>query len=112
MGRDEKGKEPSMIRVHVFHNPLGDCTNWGISSQNDSIVLVNEEFRDVPHYPYPHEPQGRLAKNGCGNYIIIPNDGKPSGHYMMGGNFAYTSDSRLSDVVGIYGAIPIHDRAE
>ena len=31
---------------------------------------------------------------------------------MMGGNFAHTSDSRLGQITGMYGAVAIHDRTE
>jgi len=100
-----------VLRVNVFHNPLGDCTNSGMSGGVDSLILVNEEFDNVPHYPKPHEPRARLVRNQLGSCIIVP-ENNPDGHYQMGGNFAYSCDSRFSDATKIYGAIPIHDRSE
>jgi hypothetical protein len=53
-----------------------------------------------------------LSKNSFGNVIVIPADKDPNTMQMMGGTYAATSDSRWSEAVGIYGAVPIHDRRE
>lgn len=110
--------------VSVFKNPLGDCTNGGISSNVTRLCIVNIEG---PFDPSDDMPAAILAPNQVGNPVIKPafcamhKEGQPwevaQGWFMMGGNFAYTSDSRFNEAVtkycpNFYGAVPIHDRQE
>lgn len=107
--------------VSVFKNPLGDCTNGGMSSNVTSICVVNV---DGPFEPSHDRPAAILTTNQVGNPVIKParqDFGCPwveqPGWFMMGGNFAYTSDSRFGEALrkmgaDFYGAIPIHDRQE
>ncbi len=55
---------------------------------------------------------GKWAEKNCG--YIEPYAPCPSGYvgWMSGGSFAGSSDGRFFDMVGIYGAVPVHDRAE
>lgn len=110
------------LMVSVFHNPLGDATNNGISKQVKTLCLVNV---DGPFVPDAKTPAAMLVKgNARGTVKIVPaakvgSEWKEaSGWWMMGGNFASTSDSRFSTAVEritgypFYGAVAIHDRAE
>lgn len=67
-----------------------------------------------PFEPTPDRPAARLDRNAFGNPILVPDVSTSEGMtpYMFGGTFAATSDSRWRESVGIYGAVPIHDRSE
>lgn len=115
------------LSVEVYKSArLGDCTNHGMSSRHDKLLIAcprgNEEIdsENVPDnfammelrnvmgaiiptiYPAEITADGRIVKR----------EGKS---YMMGGNFAHTSDSRFRDLLnGMWGvgAVAIHDRYE
>ena len=110
--------------VSVFKNPLGDCTNGGISSKVVDLCLVNVEG---PNRPSAYQPAAMLVPgNGPGLVKIVPavfvnldqEWRKDPRWCMMGGNYAATSDSRFHEAVrritggASYGAVPIHDRIE
>ena len=102
----------SCLTAEVYRNPLGDCTNDGISScQRELYVLATQkgpfEPEDIRQCVYI-ERREVMGKE----YI----DCKPAycrkRWYMMGGNFLYTSDSRFKEITGISYPIAIHDRYE
>ncbi len=105
------------LRVYVYKNPLGDCTNRGISSKVTQLTLVNV---DGPFDPAPDAPAAVLLKNHYETLRIVPagDDGQAAkGWFMHGGNIADSSDSRFSEacikLLGHrYGAVDIHDRQE
>lgn len=113
------------LNVYVFKHPLGDCTNGGISSKATQLCVVNV---DGPFEPRADIPAVMLTTNQMGDPVFKPafcamhKDGQPwevaQGWFMMGGNYATTTDSRLVEAVrsmvgySIYGALPIHDRQE
>lgn len=111
------------IPVTVYRGKY-DCTNHGISSKYDELLVAcpdGHRVVDSDNLPenfamvearhlfgkvcYTIYPAGVDEK---GN--IVPRDGK---WWMMGGNYAGTSDSRFSNMLdGFYGAVAIHDRYE
>lgn len=110
--------------VSVFANPLGDCTNNGISKGVKDLLLVNVEGPTGNHCL--NLPKAMLVKGNRPGYVkIVPAVCNDAGAWvadprwcMMGGNYAATSDSRFHDAVSkitgneSYGAVPIHDRIE
>ena len=104
------------LPVYVYRSGFADCTNGGISSKfNDLLVVCDEGFVDVDE----NDPPKNLAKLvkrhlfGGDIYHIEPYDAPKGAGWMMGGNYAATSDSRFSRMVGgMYGAVAIHDRQE
>jgi hypothetical protein len=100
------------LPIYVYRNAsIGDCTNNGISSNFDKLLLVHEEgfipvdedtenlvkvvTRNLYDGVYKHiEPYKKATKVG----------------YMMGGNYASTSDSRFSKISKY--PLAIHDRQE
>ena len=114
------------LNVSVYKFPHGDCTNRGVSSKYDSLLVA------CPDGPYEIDTELGIPENFCfvrcrnlfGDekvFSIVPADVTDDGEicerggkwYMMGGNYAATSDSRFSKMVdGMYGAVPIHDRVE
>lgn len=111
------------LLVEVYRFPLGDCTNRGISSLAKSLCLVNVSG---PGEPSVCHPAAMLVPGNIkGTVKIVPAEQdeqlewvKEDGWWMMGGNYAATSDSRFHEAVRAiigsesYGAVPIHDRSE
>ena len=104
---------------------LGDCTNGGISSKfNTLLIACDDGFIDIDPENVPENFAMVEMRHVFGTTIIptiypaeITPDGKvvPRGGkwWMMGGNYGATSDSRFSRLVGgMYGAVAIHDRYE
>jgi hypothetical protein len=82
--------------VHIYANPLGDCSNGGVSSRVKRLTLVNV---DGPFDPSPGAPAARLVKRpNVGNIVAIP-DEVADKWTMSGGCFVYTSDDRFSQAV-------------
>lgn len=109
------------LNVYVYRNALQDCTNGGISASAQKLCIVNI---DGPFEPNEDAPAAILTTNQVGNPVIKPAFyiservwEAANGWFMMGGNYAASSDSRFGQAVrefapGFYGAIPIHDRQE
>ena len=107
-----------VVHLNVFRWNLGDCTNGGVSAANERLALYSSGT-DTPK-PEHAANAVYVDRNAFGDPIIVPLAGGPAGSVgpMMGGNYAATSDSRLSELVEkvtgrrFYGALPIHDRYE
>lgn len=120
------------LSVSVYRSAgIGDCTNGGISSGADKLILVGVirggEFEPLPRgsqvfEPRPDAPavvlvESRLpAKYGP---HLEPYEPGPASHVgpMFGGNYAASSDSRWSELGDLFGhgrldGVPIHDRYE
>lgn len=96
--------------VSVYRNTkiTQDCTNGGISSRFSALCLVNVSG---PFEPSPNAPAALLLPNHGNTARIVPArlvdtlpDGRKvyapcEGWFMMGGNYASTSDSRLGEAV-------------
>jgi hypothetical protein len=103
--------------LEVYRSKGMDCTNGGVSATADELLLVG------PGVPEIFEPNGRpvvrlkMSNGGAGYCHLVPDlcAGKWT---QFGGNFAYTSDSRFSEIVEKFvghehgGPIKIHDRVE
>ena len=117
------------LLVSVYKNPLGDCTNGGISSHATQLLLVNVDGpTSNGHAAYPKALLVMERMYGRELVKIVPAEYLEIGEYvemhptkkwcMMGGNYASTSDSRFHRAVEAitgapsYGAVPIHDRIE
>lgn len=102
------------IPFYVFKNPLGDCTNHGVSSKYETLFIVCprgcweiDELDDRLMKPVKRHLFGRDV------YHIEPYAAPDHLGWMAGGNFGHSSDSRFSELFdGAYGAISIHDRQE
>ncbi len=115
------------IRVEVYRSEvIGDCTFHGISGRFRTLLVA------CPDGPYSFDADVETPINFCfvearqcfGDEIVydlkpamVTEDGRIKTRggrwYMMGGNFAYTSDSRFRSLTpGMYGAVAVHDRWE
>lgn len=101
----------SGMMVSVYRDSSIDCTNGGISSKYDHFIVLGMEG---PFTPNEKTPALRLVKryiSGIGDYYhLAPLDCGGEHHYMFGGNFAFTSDSRFGKISRY--PLPIHDLAE
>jgi len=100
------------INLTVYYNPkYRGCANGGISERFDELILahdrgwidINGDEENLVQLIH------RKIIGGRDVYHLAPMDDK--GQYMFGGNYA-DGDSRFSELHGVYGAIPIHDRRE
>jgi hypothetical protein len=115
----EKTKEKTMgMYINVYRDAGGyDCSKNGVSRNFNSVCVTNIEG---PFEPTEERPAVLLLEGPGpgGNPILVPIEVIESGaHYMFGGNFGYTSDSRFSEAVkkiapGNTGAVKFHDRVE
>lgn len=129
-------RQADAFYVNVYRsNALGDCTNGGVSSRHDVLLVLCTKTNtpsDVRVHVDLDNPPDNLAKivtSPFGGAHIEPYvnagataNGTPYyGGYMFGGNYAATSDAPLAralrafehdDVFIFDGALPIHDRVE
>jgi len=122
--------EAKGLTIWVARVPgLGDCTADGASSRYDQftvVEVVTDGGRKVVE-PMPEDSRvfSPTAKAPAARLVHRPYLGKNTWHLepivagvseqpwlMAGGHYATWSDSRISDLVGIYGALSIHDRKE
>lgn len=92
---------------------LSDCTNGGISSRYDELLLVCDRGYVEIDENNPPENLVKVSEHRCGFsvYKFLEPVARPQ-HlgWMFGGNLAYSSDSRYSELAG--QPLPIHDRQE
>lgn len=98
------------IPASVYRSADGfDCSNHGLSSRVDRVLIVHSDIPGV-FDESPDCPAMVLVQDAIGDgYHLEP--AAPRRHFMFGGNFAFTSDSRVRHITGGY-AIRIHDRLE
>ena len=104
------------LTIYVYRDSLDDCTNEGVSSKYDELLV---ECPDGNWEVDNTDPRlVRLEKNAFNTCILAPVNPGKTGIRMMGGNYAAASDSRFSRMIErllghrFYGAVPIHDRFE
>jgi predicted PolB exonuclease-like 3'-5' exonuclease len=113
------------LHISVYRNAeIGDCTNGGISSKVNKLILVSKkvEFERLENfcnlYNYDINTCVTVEDRGLykGYLNLIPVTLVDSGQWtMFGGNFGYTSDSRFKNFITNYqkdGPVAIHDRVE
>lgn len=101
------------LPIYVYKNNLGDCTNNGVSSKFDKLLLIHEEgFITIDENDIPENLVKVVTRKLYdGEYKHIEPYKKASGvGYMHGGNYASSSDSRFSKISKY--PLAIHDRTE
>lgn len=127
---------PRGLRIDVLrHVAYGDTTNGGVSSNHSHLTLtgtvdVAGNFEPLQRTSQAFEadlaaPEVWLLRRSLNQgrvWAIVPSTGPTMARskenirrhlsgLMAGGNYA-TGDSRLSALLGFYGAVSIHDRRE
>lgn len=102
----------SNILTFVLRNSMGDSTNNGLSSREDSIILHHGDGVDLADLTLiPDDELVLVERQLFGKPAWYA---KPAGllksqtHTMFGGNFIHTSDSRFPSSA----PIAVHDRVE
>lgn len=110
-------KGPSGIRASIYKDSGRDYSNGGVSSFTDEVTVILPE--GGPFEPTEAAPAVEFVRRTIGGraaHYFRPVEG-PEGHERMvgpmaGGTYLGSSDSRFSDLTGMYGAVPFHDRYE
>lgn len=101
------------LPIDVFKSNLGDCTNGGISSRYNELLLVCEDgYINIDENNPPENLVKIVTRNLFGKeYKHIEPVARPSGvGWMSGGNIGYTCDSRFGKMSQY--PLSIHDRQE
>ena len=98
------------LLVHTYR-PKEDCSNGGLTCFYSTFVLIDDDIKG-PFRPKEGVPELRLCRMNLGDkkYIYAVPTALKNEHTMFGGNFIWTSDSRLNKVSSY--PIPVHDRVE
>jgi len=103
------------LLVFVYKNPLGDCTNKGISHDKTQLILIGEGIPEI--FEGDETNTVKLVKRNLNGrrtsniYLHVEPINYEENHkpwFMAGGNFIYASDSRFPCDY----PISIHDRVE
>ncbi len=104
------------LSINVYRTNMTDSTNGGISSKYDTLLLICDEgYINIDENNIPENAVRMVQRTFLGreaNYIepIARPEPKHIG-WMAGGNIAYSSDSRFSELSGGH-PVNIHDRQE
>lgn len=103
------------LPINVFKDSKGDCTNGGISSRYDRLLLICEDgFIDIDENDPPENLVKIVTRHLFGREYkhIEPVASTAPGcvGWMSGGNIGYTCDSRFSRMSEY--PLSIHDRQE
>ena len=97
------------ILTFVLRHSLGDCTNKGLTSREDSIILHHGPDMQVDMIPDDELILIERQLFGKPAWYAVPAGiHKSNKHSMFGGNWIYTSDSRFPSNT----PISVHDRIE
>ena len=108
------------ISAQIFKPSYGDCSNGGISSKYDEVLIehpqgwIEVDESDPPENLCIVIKRFLFGRNYYHIEPIRPRD-RGSAGYMYGGTIVYSSDSRfreLTDREFGCGALPLHDRQE
>nr|WP_229095534.1 hypothetical protein [Alistipes sp. D31t1_170403_E11] len=106
------------LTTYVLRSTLSDCTNGGVSSRAESLELFapHLSFAQVANYCLENgidvNKAIKLVYRENLDYIHAEPVIDRGRHYMFGGNYLKTSDSRFENIAGIRYPVPVHDRTE
>jgi len=92
------------LSVSLYKNAeFGECSNGGISSTCNSCIIVSDDFDIVELFEATEESPAVVIVKREGrpfqDIIAVPRDiFESKKHYMFGGSFIYSSDSRFNDI--------------
>lgn len=103
------------LSIDVYRNGTYDCTNGGISSKYDELLLVCDEgYIEIDENNLPENLVKIVSEKLCGKdreyKYIEPYKAATKIGWMSGGNIAYSCDSRFSELSDY--PLVIHDRQE
>ena len=94
--------------ANIYKDHHGDCSNNGISSRHDCVMVISKENEDTREWTGENVCVVR-EKNvfGTRHVYLVPYKLRKQ-HTMFGGCFVYSSDSRFPE----NRPLPLHDRME
>lgn len=100
--------------AYIYRDSMGDCSNNGISSKYDKVVVVDKDLPEI-FEPNNDMPAVKLVRRFIGGSEYIhaePLTWNESDDItgMFGGCYIMTSDSRFRKISQY--PIPLHDRSE
>lgn len=110
------------VRVYIFRDSeIGDCTNNGVTSPDMAAgrsFFVCSSLSDADKLPAPPNSlkpialilQSKMIAGKEYKYLVPEHIMYANYHSMMGGNFAYSCDSRFREISDY--PLPVHDRVE
>lgn len=103
------------ITAYIYRSGHGDCSNGGISSRYDEVLVpVEDGYIDVDTDNPPENLVRIVRRNiyGC-EYVHVEPWNCEGRIVMSGGTFVYSSDSRFIETInnGDY-PVSLHDRCE
>lgn len=94
--------------AQIYKPSHGDCSNNGISSKYDCVVVINKECEEEREWLGENVCVVR-EKNVFGKrHVFLVPYRLRNRHTMFGGCFVYSSDSRFQE----NRPLPLHDRIE
>lgn len=102
------------ICVYVYKHRGNDCSNGGISSRYNEVLLEHEDGWITFDENNPPESLCKIVKRNLfgKTYLHIEPVAKPEGiGWMSGGCIVYSCDSRYSELTDGYPLV-LHDRQE
>lgn len=94
--------------LDVFKNPLGDCSNDGVSNRHTKLFLP---CGDGPFKASVDDESVVIFRQHNDHKYLEPLTVPAGAGWMMGGNYAASPDSRFAEHFNQY-PLPIHDRQE
>lgn len=101
------------LPVHIFKHLSGDCSNGGISSKFNEILIRHDEGQEIIDLDEPPENFCTVVTKCFGGreYKHIEPVARPTGcGWMAGGTICYSCDSRFHDFTDY--PLQLHDRQE
>ena len=100
------------LPIYVYKHGNYDCTNNGISSKYDTLLLVGTVYIEVDDNNLPENAVKIVERKLFGKIYkhIEPCKKATQIGYMSGGNIAYSCDSRFRELSET--PLLIHDRQE
>lgn len=103
------------LNVNIFRSSLGDCSNRGISSKYNEILV--ECPRGYIEVDLDNPPENFCVVDkrilwGEKHYYVRPYREANGVGWMYGGCICDTSDSRWSELIEVGYPLHLHDRTE
>lgn len=90
---------------------IGDCSNDGISSNHDTVLLLFDEEEAQVFEESEGRPTVKLVRRKIAGKDYVHAEPVEGTGYMFGGAFIYSSDTRFGLFANQY-PIALHDRKE
>lgn len=95
----------------IYRTKQADCSNKGLSSKFDNVLVVMEEKDSQVFESSADLPAVRIVRRNLFGREYIHAEPVAPGSYMFGGTYITAGDSRFSRHISRY-PVALHDRQE